>query len=111
MDSAAANGHVRVLMFLHAHYRSVGCTAWGVECAAGNGHYSIVAWLAEHELLQCYEAKFALLRAAGTHQRLHNVFFAVLALLKCSLSLLKQHMKYRVAVYCDLTAIYLLYAP
>jgi hypothetical protein len=76
MDSAAANGHANVLPYLHTHWRSVGCTPWGVECAAGNGHYSIVAWLAEHKQLQCYEAKFALLRAAGTHrQRLFNVFF------------------------------------
>jgi hypothetical protein len=77
MDSAAANGHATVLPYLHTHWRSVGCTPWGVECAAGNGHYSIVAWLAEHKQLQCYEAKFALLRAAGTHhptvvQRLFN---------------------------------------
>lgn len=77
MDGAAANGHTAVLAYLHTHWKAVGCTAAGIEAAAANGHYFTVVWLTQHKPAQCYEAKLALLRAAGEKQ-VDAVFFFLL---------------------------------
>ncbi|OQS01236.1 ankyrin repeat-containing protein [Achlya hypogyna] len=47
MDLAAANGHLDVVKYLHAH-RNEGCTAKAFEQAISHGHDNIVKFLASH---------------------------------------------------------------
>ncbi|KAG1703744.1 hypothetical protein DVH05_006759 [Phytophthora capsici] len=44
MDSAAENGHLHVVKWLHEN-RDEGCTTKAMTCAARNGHLKVVRWL------------------------------------------------------------------
>ncbi|EQC25729.1 hypothetical protein SDRG_16391 [Saprolegnia diclina VS20] len=44
LDKAAANGHLAVVAFLHAH-RTEGCTVKAMDEAAANGHLEVVEFL------------------------------------------------------------------
>lgn len=44
MDSAASNGHLEIVQWLHTN-RSEGCTAAAMDGAAKNGHFDVVKWL------------------------------------------------------------------
>ncbi|RLN98927.1 hypothetical protein BBJ28_00014959 [Nothophytophthora sp. Chile5] len=44
MDSAASNGHLEMVQWLHAN-RSEGCTTDAMHDAAANGHLEVVQWL------------------------------------------------------------------
>ncbi|KAJ3330170.1 Cysteine-rich protein 2-binding protein [Blyttiomyces sp. JEL0837] len=52
MNRAAANGHLRVVMFLH-RCRSEGCTTRAIDGAAKNGHLNVVKWLFENRKEGC----------------------------------------------------------
>ncbi|KAF1772716.1 Ankyrin repeat-containing domain [Phytophthora cactorum] len=48
MDSAASNGHLEMVKWLHEH-RDEGCTMDAMNRAAWNGHLDVVKWLHDHE--------------------------------------------------------------
>ncbi|EQC36882.1 hypothetical protein SDRG_05711 [Saprolegnia diclina VS20] len=52
MDYAAANGHLEIIAFLHAHRRE-GCTVEAMNAAAANGHLEIIAFLHAHRREGC----------------------------------------------------------
>jgi hypothetical protein len=65
MDAAAQNGHVHIIIWLHAHRRE-GCSSRAVVLAAMNGYLSVVQWLVSN-----YPVKVtadALLIAIGSGQ-------------------------------------------
>ncbi|KAJ0398861.1 hypothetical protein P43SY_010152 [Pythium insidiosum] len=62
MDRAAANGHLDVLSFLQRHRRE-GCSPWALADAAENGHLAVVQFLHAHALGQDWDDS-ALYRAA-----------------------------------------------
>ncbi|KAF0699277.1 Aste57867_10151 [Aphanomyces stellatus] len=52
MDTAAALGHLAMLVFLHVHH--VGqCTTSAMDQAAANGHFDVVQWLHLHRHEGC----------------------------------------------------------
>jgi len=54
MDSAAMCGHMDVILWLHEH-RNEGCTAAAMDHAASNGYLPIVIWLHENRVEGCTE--------------------------------------------------------
>jgi hypothetical protein len=52
MDSAAANGHLDVVMWLHTH-RSEGCTVKAMDQAALSNHLDVIEWLDIHRSEGC----------------------------------------------------------
>lgn len=52
MDNATANGHYRILCWLHTH-RSEGCAAQAIDLAAKSNHPEVVNFLYEHLDLRC----------------------------------------------------------
>ncbi|EGG22179.1 hypothetical protein DFA_04297 [Cavenderia fasciculata] len=52
MDTAAENGHIEIVKFLHEH-SSEGATTWAMDTAAGNGYIEIVKFLHEHRTEGC----------------------------------------------------------
>ena len=47
MDNAAAQGHIKIVKWLHEN-RKEGCTTNAMDWAASNGHIEIVKWLKEN---------------------------------------------------------------
>lgn len=47
MDYAAANGHLKILIWLHTN-RIEGCSPTSLDWAASNGHVTVVQWLDEN---------------------------------------------------------------
>ncbi|KAF0685212.1 Aste57867_22855 [Aphanomyces stellatus] len=64
MDSAAANGHLEIVEFLHSH-RTEGCTTDAMESAAANGHLEIVEFLHTHRTEGCTASAITKAAAAG----------------------------------------------
>ena len=52
MDSAARDGHIEVVQWLHEN-RSEGCTTYAMDLAASNGHLEVVKWLHENRFEGC----------------------------------------------------------
>jgi len=48
MDSAARNGHLEVVKFLHEN-RTEGCSFAAMDLAAENGHMEVVEYLKEKQ--------------------------------------------------------------
>ncbi|OQR92661.1 hypothetical protein ACHHYP_03379 [Achlya hypogyna] len=53
MITAAANGYLDVVQWLHALPGGPGCTAEAMDCAAAYGHLDVVAFLHEHRSEGC----------------------------------------------------------
>lgn len=52
MNDAAANGHMKIVLWLNNHRRE-GCTTDAMDRAAGNNHMKIVQWLHTHRTEGC----------------------------------------------------------
>ena len=52
INRAAKNGHLPVVIWLHAN-RTEGCTTYAMNYAAENGHLEVVEWLRENRTEGC----------------------------------------------------------